>query len=319
MRKRKSITRVLLDDAREYFQKYSNDETRKAYTNNYKKYIKYCRDNFDCRSKDECGKHIQEYSDYLQKQGYTASTIHAYLASVCNYHSVNMNKIKKPRRHTAEYTRGRGSYKNSNLSGDFDNPKFARIVRFQTIVGVRRAELKRLKGSDFVCDESGFPCVQIRRGKGGKFHLQRLVGTAEEIEFVRNCFKNSAENDYIFSRSEYKNKLNFHYLRAKVAQRAYAYYVNRINAEGEAYIKELEAQVRARWDKYNVNPETGKAKYFPRNLIEGKYYLRGKNRQFAVENGLAVEYSKLALFAVNVLHLSHWRNDVGVESYMLVV
>ena len=91
-----------------------------------------------------------------------------------------------------------------------------------------------------MCDESGFPCVQIRRGKGGKFHLQRLVGTDKEIEFVRNCFKNSAENDYIFSRSEYKNKLNFHYLRAKAAQRAYAYYVNRINAEGEAYIKELE-------------------------------------------------------------------------------
>jgi len=319
MRKRKSITRVLLDGAKEHFQKYPNDETRKAYTNNYKKYIKYCRDNFDCRSKDECGKHIQEYSDYLQKQGYTASTIHAYLASVCNYHSVNMDKIKKPRRHTAEYTRGRGSYKNSNLSGDFDNPKFARIVRFQTVVGIRRAELKRLKGSDLVRDKNDLPCIQVSRGKGGKYHLQRLVCTKEDLKFIRQCFDNVAPDEYVFDRSELKNKLNLHYLRAKVAQRAYAYYVNRINAEGEAYIKELEAQVRARWDKYNVNPETGKAKYFPRNLIEGKYYLRGKNRQFAVDKGLPTEYLSLALTATSVLHLSHWRNDVTVESYMLVV
>lgn len=319
MRKRKSITRVLLDDAREYFQKYSNDETRKAYTNNYKKYIKYCRDNFDCKTKEECSLHIQEYSDYLQKQGYTASTIHAYLASVCNYHDVRLDTIKKPRRHTSEYTRGRGKYKNSNLSGDFDNPKYERIVKFQSIIGVRRAELKRLKGKDLIEDESGFLCVRVSRGKGGKMQLQRIVGNDEDLNFIRHCFDNVSFDDYVFDRSELKNKLNLHYLRAKVAQRAYNYYAGRIEREGEDYIKELERQVRARWDKYNVNPNTGRPKFFPRNLIEGKYYLRGKNREFAVKNGLAVEYSKLALFAVNVLHLSHWRNDVGVESYLLVL
>ena len=102
-------------------------------------------------------------------------------------------------------------------------------------------------------------------------------------------------------------------------RQVYEYYVNRINAEGEAYIKELEAQIRARWNKYNINPKTGKPKHFNRNLIEGKYYLRGKNREFALKNGLAVEYSKLALFSVNVFHLSHWRNDVGIESYLLVL
>ena len=144
MRKRKSITRVLFDDAREYFSKYDNDETRKAYIKNYKKYIKYCRDNFDCKSKEECALYIQGYSNHLQKQGYTASTIHAYLASVCNYHGVNMDKIKKPIRHTSEFSRGRGGYKSSALSGDFDNPQFSKIVRFQSLCGARRSELKRL-------------------------------------------------------------------------------------------------------------------------------------------------------------------------------
>ena len=113
--------------------------------------------------------------------------------------------------------------------------------------------------------------------------------------------------------------MNLHYLRAKAAQRAYAYYVNRINTEGEAYIKELEKQIIDRWTMYNIDKKTGKPKHFNRNLIEGKYYLRGKNRQFAVEKGLPTEYLSLALTAASVLHLSHWRNDVTVESYMLVV
>ena len=319
MRKRKSITRLLFDESKEFFNKYTNDETRKAYTQNYKKYINYCRENFDCKTKEECSLHIQDYSDFLQEKGYTASTIHSYLACVCNYHNINMSEIKKPVRHTAEYTRGRGNYKNSDLSGDFDNPKFEKIVKFQSIVGVRRAELKRLKGRDFAYDESGFPCVQITRGKGGKYHLQRLVGTDDEIDFVRKCFENTAKDDYIFDRSEFKNKLNFHYLRAKAAQRAYQYYASRIKQEGESYVKELEAQIRARWDKYNINPKSGKPKFLPPNLLYGKYHLRGKNRQFAIDNGLPAEYSSLALTATSIFHLSHWRNDVTVESYMLLI
>ena len=318
MRKRKSITRVLFDDARKYFSKYDNDETRKAYIKIYKKYIQFCRDNFDCRSMEDCALYVQKYSDVLQENGYTASTIHSYLACVCNYHNINMGEIKKPIRHTSEFSRGRGGCKNSNLSGDFDNPQFGKIVRFQSLCGIRRAELKRLKKLDFVYDESGYPCIKISRGKGGKRQLQRIIGTDDDIAFIKSCFYGN-ENDYVFERSELANKLNFHYLRAKNAQRAYEYYVNRINTEGESYVKELEKQIIERWNKYNIDKKTGKPKYFNRNLIEGKYYLRGKNREFALKNGLDVEYSKLALLAVNVFHLSHWRNDVGVESYLLVL
>ena len=319
MRKRKSITRVLFDEAREYFSKYENDETRKAYIKNYKKYIQFCRESFDCRSKEECTKHIQEYSDFLQEKGYTASTIHSYLACVCNYHGINMDKIKKPIRHTSEFSRGRGGYKSSALSGDFDNPQFGKIVRFQNLCGIRRAELKRLKKSDFVYDESGYPCIQIFRGKGGKLQYQRVIGSSDDINFIKSCFEGGKPNDYVFERTELANKLNFHYLRAKNAQRAYAYYTDRINTEGESFVKELERQIIDRWTMYNIDKKTGKPKHFNRNLIEGKYYLRGKNREFALKNGLDVEYSKLALLAVNVFHLSHWMNDVGVESYLLVL
>lgn len=42
-------------------------------------------------------------------------------------------------------------------------------------VGLRRAELKRLTDADLVTDESGELCVRVKRGKGGKMQLQRIL------------------------------------------------------------------------------------------------------------------------------------------------
>ena len=53
--------------------------------------------------------------------------------------------------------------------------------------------------------------------------------------------------------------------------------------------------------------------------IDGIYYLRSRNRKFALEHNLPVAYNRLALMAVSVFHLSHWRLDVTVCNYILAV
>lgn len=47
------------------------------------------------------------------------------------------------------------------------------------------------------------------------------------------------------------------------------------------------------------------------------YKLRGGNLQKAISEGKPTEYNRLALMAVSVLHLSHWRLDVTVTNYMI--
>ena len=49
----------------------------------------------------------------------------------------------------------------------------------------------------------------------------------------------------------------------------------------------------------------------------GEYRARGKNRIKAEKNGLPVVYDRLAVMAVSVFHLSHWRCDVTVDNYLL--
>lgn len=172
----KTTSRLLFEEAKDFFERYPNYITRNAYIKNYRKFIAYCREQHKCKSKDACGKHISEYSVHLQKQGFSPSTIHAYLAPVALYHGINLGEIDKPKRTTSAYTRGRSfNGKTSRTDNDLSNKKYARTIEFQKRVGIRRAKLAKLKGGDLVHDESGYLCIRVRRGKGGKLQLQRIL------------------------------------------------------------------------------------------------------------------------------------------------
>ena len=139
MKYKKTITRQMLDEAKEFFSKYENNVTRRAFVSNYKKYIDYCRREHNAKSKADLANHIQDYADHLVSRGLTPSTIHSYLAPVGLYHSVSLKEIRKPKRITAHYIRGRkNNEKNERGEKELYNPKFQRIVDFQACVGIRR-------------------------------------------------------------------------------------------------------------------------------------------------------------------------------------
>lgn len=314
MGREKSISRRLWEEARDFFKKYENNKTRQIYSFAYRKYIDYCRKEHNAKSKDECAAHIDDYIQHLKSKSVTASTLHTYLASICAYHGVYMRAYDKPKRYTSEYRRGRiDNGKKKRNDSDLDNPKYKRLVEFQKRVGLRRNEIKNLRGCDFVYDESGNPCVFVRKGKGGKQQYQRLLPC--DVELIKSYFDGS--DNPVFSREEMTNKLPLHYLRAKFSQRCYAHYLGL--TESPETRDKLEKEVRARWELYNINQKTGKPKHLPKRLIEGYYFLRGKPRQFAIDNGLPIRYNRLAILATSLFALSHFRNDVTIASYLLVL
>ncbi len=264
------------------------------------------------RTFEDCREHTQDYSNFLQEENYTASTIHTYLAAVCVVFEINLATISKPTRHVADYVRGR-HIKNIDSKNDLESPEWYHVVEFQKRVGIRRDELKRLKGSDFGTDESGYLCVIVRRGKGGKCQYQRIL--EKDIEFVKSYFEGVAEDDYVFDRKNFDNDLNFHALRAEAAKEYYREQLKRIK-EDPRYAEQLEKEIRTRWEKMNLT-KSGKPKKFKEIELRGIYALRGKNRELAIKKGLPIHYDKLALLATSIFKLSHWRNDVTIASYML--
>lgn len=289
-----------------------HDHSRKQYIRDAKRFVKFCRENFDCRTLEECREHIQDYSDYLQDRGYSSSTVHTYLAAVCSVFDVSLSIVQKPIRHVADYTRGRAR-KYGGVNCDLDDEKWAYLVKFQRAVGIRRDELMHLKGRDFVFDESGHPCVLVVRGKGGKTQLQRISGDNES--FVQAYFDKVSQDELIFDRALFRNDLNLHALRAESARTYYFEQLQKIR-QSEEYSKQLEAEIRTRWQACN-HDKRGKVRRLPDCEIVGYYTLRGKNRELAVQKGLPLRYNKLALLGTSIFKLSHWRNDVTIASYLL--
>lgn len=314
----KTVSRELREDAVAFFDdKYPHSKTRNAYIGNYCKFITYCREAHNCKSKEDCFLYIQEYANLLAGKGYTPSTVHSYLAPVCLYHGISLGDVDKPKRCTAGYKRGRkDNGRAERADNDMLNQRYEHTVSFQKMVGIRRNELKKLTGEDLVRDESNYLCVRVKRGKGGKMQLQRIL--PEDEEAVKTYFKGKGEKEHIFNEIEFENSIAYHSLRAKQARKAYDYYLDKIQ-ENPLYRNQLEEEIRKRWELYCIDDKTGLPKRFKKSEVAGTYKLRGDNKKLAAEKGLPTEYDRLATMAVSVFHLSHWRLDVTVSSYLLAV
>lgn len=179
-----------------------------------------------------------------------------------------------------------------------------------------RNELKKLTGNDFMLDESGIHwCVRVKLGKCGKKNQLNRLNSEEDVEFVRKYFEGKGPDELIFPPEAFKNHLNLHKLRAESAKEYYNIQIQKIK-ENPEYAKQLEREILDRWNKYNINPKTGKPRYFDRKQIEGYWVLRGKNREKARALGNDGRYLKLVVLATSIFKLSHWRNDTTIFSYL---
>lgn len=279
-------------------------KTSKKYMNHAIKFGKWCKEHYGCGAPDQCRPYVQDYADWLIAQGKSPSTIHTYLAGVCRWFEIPLDSISKPKRVVADNTRSRG-VKAVDGRSDAQREASPRLYDFALAVGIRRNEYKHLRKNDFVYDEAGRPCVRVRQGKGGKYQEQRIA--PEDLDFIRGFFDGS--EDKVFPEEEMKNKIDLHHLRALRAQRAYHDYLTRLESDPD-YRAQLTEELRRRWKRLCNHPWNPKQ-------VKGNYHIRNNNRRLALANGLPVKYDRLAVMAVSVFHLSHWRCDVTVANYLL--
>ena len=292
-------------------------QTEKQYRNHAIKFANWCKEQYGCRMLEECSAHIQDYADFLVVQGRSPSTIHTYLAGICRICGIPLADIQKPIRVVADNTRSRGT-KAVDERKDAGREVSPRLYDFASIVGIRRNEYLHLTPDDLVFDDFGHPCVLVRKGKGGKRQLQRIL--PDELPAIKAVFDNPANEEHLFSRDELKNKIDLHHLRALRAQKMYRYYLDRIETE-TGYRAQLISEIRHVWEQDDEARKSNgyRAKRWSDMKVTGNYVLRGNNRKLAQKHGLPMKYDRLALLAVSIFHLSHWRHDVTVANYLLAV
>ena len=306
-----------------------NNKTGTAYKKHIKAFAAWAKENGYRKPEQITKDVIQDYEKHLEDspKQYSAATIHTYLAPVCKAAGVGMEEIRKPKRTAGRITRGRdcdatGAKIEKNQQGRRQEhlQKYARLTTLQKAVGIRRAELGKLRGSDLIQRGNSW-YVRVRRGKGGKGQMQYIL--PKDVETVKAVFDGIGADEKVFSRDEMENKLNLHGMRAEHGRECYAYYADIIkNRPGAADL--LRAALLSRWDEGHKqlkgsNPGAWEAQHrrFVRDMDDRPYVLRGENLRKARALGRPEKYNRLALMCVSVLHLSHWRLDVTSVNYLV--
>lgn len=295
----------------------TDTHTITAYKRDCKNFALYCRQN-GIRTPSQLtvrkNEILQKYEDSLENAGYRPATIHRYMSAPCKALAVNMGQINKPKRTADMITRGRDAEANAQGKREVTQERFERLISVQKVVGLRRAELAKLRGRDLQTDESGYCCVYVHSGKGGKDQFQRILPS--DIETITKIFSEIPPDKKVFTKTEMNNKINLHGLRAEQAQRAYYYYKERLEAEPDyKYICRKELVLR--YKAMHTADRATNQRFFKDIMNDKPYILRGKNRTKAIAQGKTITYNRLAMMMVSVFHLSHWRLDVTSVNYLV--
>lgn len=289
-------------------------DTVQAYKRNIKRFCSWEKSSSVCHAEDHYTpqERVERYVNYLQQKGYSASTIHTYIAPICKGLEINMKDVSHPKRRSAYITRSRSEKANRQGTREAKQDHFARSVTLQQAVGIRRSELQHLTGSCLRRDESGYLCVEVLRGKGGKHQLQRILPQHEDA--VKQMFKGIEASEHVLTVEDMSKHIDYHGMRASVAREAYDYYLSRISTEGK---EKLRKELVNRWKKEHKASKTAYDHFCEEVYSDKTYFLRGDNKIRAQNSHRPIKYDRLALMATSVFHLSHWRLDVTVTNYML--
>lgn len=278
-------------------------------------FLRWCKERYRCRKPEDAKIHLQEYADYLTAKGLSAPTVRTYMAGCCRLCQVSASQLKLPDRHWYTVTQNRGTKEYLKRS-DTKREASPKLYDLALAVGERRHDYLALRGNNWTVDESGYPCVEIVKSKGGKHFLARVL--EPDVERVASYFDGT--DNYVFTWEEMNNKIRLHKIRAEAAQRAYDYYLHRIETE-PGYREQLTEEIRLRWvTTRGIPPQKSKKNHnweWDEKRVQGVYRLRGENRKKAIERGQPTEFLKLAVMAVSLFHTSHFRCDVTINSYIL--
>lgn len=307
-----------------------NDPTRNTYKRSAREFAYYIREehgiNYPHKLPDRAGcvDLIKEYADFLKERGLAGSSIHTYVAGVCHAvgrvmsDHISEGEVNNRPSRKGRPTQGRDPDRNRQGRMEAAKDENRRLVDFAGAVGIRRSEYARLDGRCYRPDESGYMCVWVR-GKGGKLQAQRILPWNEPI--VSNTLAGVRGKEKVFSGDDMDNKINLHGIRRQVARRAYDYYCSRLR-EDPSYREQLRKELIDRYDTMHPhgykNDETTRERYIKEiRGYGGVYTCRGENAEALRKQGRDTSFNRLALMAVSVFHLSHWRSDVTVKNYMV--
>ena len=249
----------------------------------------------------------------------SAYTIKLETAALAKLYGCKMKdfNVDTPKRNRGDIKRSRGE---AARDKGFSEERNKDLVTFCHCTGLRRAELKQIRGAD-LREVNGKYYLEITRGtKGGRSRTSPIMGSDEELKIVLKLLKD-AGNDKVFP--TVNSHADIHGYRAQYATRVYEANKRPMEVFENERLLVHNNRVFASYTSKNchvVDRETYKDYYTGRINKKGypemKKGYRDVSSMYHCKRDLAgTVYDRMALFAASNA-LGHNRESVVAEHYI---
>ena len=195
-----------------------SDRTYQTYLRQCNRFADWLISEKGVNDKDVAWELIPEYMKCLEEKGLSAWTILSALNAIAKAYGVSTTEIdyEAPKRERASVKRSRYT---AIRDAHFNEENNVDLITLASCSGLRRHEMKTLRGSDFASDENGNIIVRVKSGKGGKGRNVILHGSEKEIKRVIKMMRN-ASTGLVFPNGVH-SACDVHHYRGVYACRAY--------------------------------------------------------------------------------------------------
>ena len=161
--------------------------TLKSYMAHANYFAEYCKENFNCKTLEQCRSHVDDWLRYREEQGMSAYTLKLEASSLAKlYHCSTKDFVQTKARSRSDITRSRNEVENDK---HFNEEKHKDFVDFCRSCGLRREELEHLKGwqlrENFYGDGKDYIYIGKDDGpKGGRSRLVPIIGNVEHVKHL---------------------------------------------------------------------------------------------------------------------------------------
>lgn len=191
-------------------------DTYKSYMKHANYFAKWCREKYKINDIKKAKQYVNEY---LQERidadlsTYTVKLDAQALAKLYGCRATDF--IKTPSRERAKITRSREV---AARDKHFSETKNKNLITFCKCTGLRRAELKQIRGTDLINNNGKYYLKITCNTKGGRERISPIVGSEQEIKTVLNLLY-EAKEDKVFSKVH--SAADIHSYRSEYCTRVY--------------------------------------------------------------------------------------------------
>lgn len=218
--------------------------------NTYRTYMKHCnyfanwaKENFKVKTLEQAKPFINQFLQERERQNLSAYTLGTERSALAKLYQINAKELHQTKnRSRADITRSRGERvrdKNFSIEANKD------LIDFCQGTGLRRSELKQIKGSDLL-EKDGKYYLSVTRGtKGGRLRTIEITGNVPKIVAMlkeaqdSKLFSTPNQNADIHAyRQDYCKSIYKKYARPIEDLEKSEIYVCRKDRKGEKFDKE---------------------------------------------------------------------------------